>query len=52
MEVEVCVGAIGAGDFLRWGPSGDMSDGRRHDLVCLYPDLVTSSYGDAFNECA
>ena len=35
----VIVGAIGAGDTLRSGPSDDTSDGRRHDLVCLYPVL-------------
>ena len=40
MAGEVGVGAIAAGDFLRWGPSDDMSGGRRHYLVCLYPGLV------------
>ena len=40
MAGEVGVGAIGAGESLRWGPSDDMSDGRRHDLVCLYPGLI------------
>ena len=39
MAGEVSVGAIGAGDSLRLGPSDDTSDGRRHDLVCLYPVL-------------
>ena len=40
MAGEVGVGTIGAGDVLRWVPSGDMSRGRRHDFVCLYPGLV------------
>ena len=40
MAGEVGVGAIGAGDFWRWGPSDDMLGGRRHDLVCLYPPLI------------
>ena len=35
----VSVGAIGAGDILRLGPSDYTSDGRRHDLVCPYPVL-------------
>ena len=30
MAGEVGVGAIGAGDFLRFGPLDDMSGGRRH----------------------
>ena len=29
MAGEVGVGAIDAVDFFRWGPSGDMSGGRR-----------------------
>ena len=37
-EVGVC--AIGAVDFLRWGPSGDISGGRRLVLLCLYSFLV------------
>ena len=34
------VGAIGDGDFLRWGPFGDMSGIKRHELLFLYPGLV------------
>ena len=40
MAGEVGVGAIGAGDSLRWDPSGNISGGRRHNLVCIYPGLV------------
>ena len=40
MAGEVGVGAIGAGDSLMWGPSGDISGWRRHNLVCLYPGLI------------
>ena len=29
MAGEVGVGAIGAGGFLRWGPSGDMAGGKK-----------------------
>ena len=37
---DVGVGAIGAGDSLRRGPSDDMLGGRRHNLVFLYPLLI------------
>ena len=40
MAGEVGVGAIGAGDSLRWGPSDDMLGGRIHDLVFLHPCLI------------
>ena len=40
MEVEVGDGAIRAGDFLSWGPSGDLLSGRRHNLVYFYPGLI------------
>ena len=40
MAGEVGVGAIGAVDVLRWGPSGDMLGGRRLVMSCLYPCLV------------
>ena len=40
MTGEVSVGAIGAVDFLRWVPSGDMSGEKRLILSCLYPFLV------------
>ena len=40
MTGEVGVGVIGTGDFFRWGTSGDVLGGRRHDLVCLYPGLL------------
>ena len=40
MAGKVGIGAIGAGDSLRWGPSDDMLGGRRHELVCLYPGLI------------
>ena len=40
MAGEVGVSAIGTVDSLRWGPSGNMSGGRRHELVCLYPGLI------------
>ena len=39
MAVGVSAGAIDTGDLLRLGPSGDTSDGRRHDLLCPYPDM-------------
>ena len=35
----VSVGAIDAGDLLRLVPSDDMSDGRRHYLLCPYSNL-------------
>ena len=39
MSGGVSVGAINDGDLMRLGPSDDTSDGRRHDLMCLYIDL-------------
>ena len=35
----IIFGAIGAGDILMLDPSDDKSDGRRHDLLCPYPNL-------------
>ena len=35
----VSVGAIDDGYLLRLVPSDDMSDGRRYNLLCPYPDL-------------
>ena len=40
MAGELVVGAIGDGDFLRWGPSDDMLGGIKHDLLCLVPLLI------------
>ena len=40
MAGEVFVGAIGAVDFLRLGPLGDMLGGRILVMSCLFPFLV------------
>ena len=40
MASVVGVGGIGAVDFLRWGPSGDMAGGRIHIMTCLFTCLV------------
>ena len=39
MAVEVSVGDIGSGDYLRLGPLDDMLGGRIHNLACRYPVL-------------
>ena len=41
MAREVSFGPVGSGDSLRWVPSDDILGGRRHDLVCLYPVLIS-----------
>ena len=40
MAGEEGVGAIGARDSLRWVPSDNVLGERRHNLVCLYLELV------------